>query len=506
MSRHANSAGTDADAAHLASLGYSYDATFRREMSFWGNVSLGFTYLSPIAGIYSMFAFSLGAAGAPMAWALVIALVGQFFVALVFGEVVSNYPVAGGVYPWSRRLWGRKWAWMNGWIYLVALVGTIAAVAYGAAPFIAAIFGGELDATGTVLIALCALAVATLLNSLGTRALSFAALAGFSAEVIGSVIIGGYLLLFGRQHGFEVLFDSQGIGDAFSGGYFGAFAAAALIGCYAYYGFEANGDLAEEIKDPSAQVPKAMRMTLYVGGLACCLLVFPLLLAVPDFHAVARGEVTDPIALLLSEAFGPLYWVAMLVISIAFISCITSIQAATSRLIYSMSRDHFLPASNFLTKFNENRHVPQNALLVAVCLPAMIIVLSLKLEKALTAMIGFGTVGIYIGFQMVVLAALRARLLGWQPAGKFKLRAWALPVNLIALVWGIIAIVNILWPRETGGGWVEDWLLIMTLGGITLVGFIYMQLSGAWQGGSAPAGDAVHATGRSVNTANAVSG
>lgn len=89
----------DEDAAHLASLGYTYDTTFKREMGFWGNVSLGFTYLSPIAGVYAMFAFSFMAAGPPMAWALVIALIGQFFVALVFGEVVSNYPVAGGVYP-----------------------------------------------------------------------------------------------------------------------------------------------------------------------------------------------------------------------------------------------------------------------------------------------------------------------------------------------------------------------------------------------------------------------
>lgn len=80
----------DEDAAHLRSLGYEYDTTFKREMSFWGNVSLGFTYLSPIAGIYAMFAFSFMAAGPPMAWALVIALVGQFLVGLVFGEVVSN--------------------------------------------------------------------------------------------------------------------------------------------------------------------------------------------------------------------------------------------------------------------------------------------------------------------------------------------------------------------------------------------------------------------------------
>lgn len=480
----------DEDAAHLASLGYSYDTTFKREMSFWGNVSLGFTYLSPIAGVYSMFAISLGQAGPPMAWALVIALVGQFFVALVFGEVVSNYPVAGGVYPWSRRLWGRKWAWMNGWIYVVALVGTIAAVAYGAAPFVASVFGGELDAGGTVLVAILTLVIATTLNFMGTKVLSLAATVGLIAELVGSVIIGGYLLLFGRQHDWSVLFDNQGIGDDAPGGYLGAFAAAALIGMFAYYGFEANGDVAEEIKNPSLRVPKAMRMTLYIGGFAANLLVFSLVLAVPDFHAVASGEVADPIGELLHVAFGPIFPVVMGVIVVAFISCITSLQAAASRLVYSMARDGFLPGSKVLAKFNDRRHVPHNALLVAGFFPAAVVVLSLLLEDALTAMVGFGTVGIYMGFQMVVLASLRARIMGWKPAGKFQMGNWGYLVTIIALVWGIAAVVNILWPRPTGGSWAEDYLLIMTTVGVIAVGWIYMLASKAYARGDAPAGDA----------------
>ena len=480
----------DEDAAHLASLGYSYDTTFKREMSFWGNVSLGFTYLSPIAGIYSMFAISLGQAGPPMAWALVIALGGQFFVALIFGEMVSNYPVAGGVYPWSRRLWGRKWAWMNGWIYVVALVGTIAAVSYGAAPFVASVIGAELSAGGTVLVALGTLVIATILNFSGTRVLSLAATVGLIAEMIGAVVISVYLLLFHRKHDFSIFFDNQGIGNDAPGGYLGAFAAAALIGMFAYYGFEANGDVAEEIKDPSRRVPRAMRMTLYIGGFAANLLVFSLVLAVPNFQAVASGESVDPIGSLLHEAFGPIFPVVMFVIVVAFLSCITSLQAAASRLIYSMGRDGFLPASHFLAKFNERRHVPHNALLMAALFPAAVVLFSLLLENALTAMVGFGTVGIYMGFQMVVLAALRARIMGWKPAGKFTLGKWAYPVNIIALAWGVAAVVNILWPRPTGGGWTEDYLLIMTTVGVIAVGWIYMLASKAYQRGDAPAADA----------------
>ena len=480
----------DEDAAHLASLGYDYDTTFKREMSFWGNVSLGFTYLSPIAGVYSMFAISLGTAGPPMAWALVIALVGQFFVALTFGEVVSNYPVAGGVYPWSRRLWGRKYAWMNGWIYVVALVGTIAAVAYGAAPFVGSLFGATLDAGGTVLVALGTLVIATILNFSGTKVLSIAATVGLIAELIGAVVIGVYLIFFGRQHDWSIFFDNQGIGVDAPGGYLGAFAAAALIGMFAYYGFEANGDVAEEIKDPSRQVPKAMRMTLYIGGFAANLLAFSLVLAVPDFQAVASGEDADPIGSLLLANFGPIFPIVMLIIVIAFISCITSLQAAASRLVYSMARDGFLPGSKQLAKFNERRHVPNNALLVAAIVPGLVVILSLFLVQALFALVGFGTVGIYMGFGMVVLAALRARIKGWKPAGKFRLGVWAYPVNIIALVWGVAAIINIIWPRPTGGTWVEDYLLIMTTVGVIAIGWIYMLASKAYLRGDAPAGDA----------------
>lgn len=480
----------DEDAAHLESLGYKYDTTFKRDMTFWGNVSLGFTYLSPIAGVYSMFALSLGTAGPPMAWAMVIALVGQFFVALIFGEVVSNYPVAGGVYPWSRRLWGRKWAWMNGWIYVVALVGTIASVAYGAAPFVASLGGFSVNAGGTVLIALTTLVVATLLNFAGTKVLSLAATIGLIAEMIGAVGIGGYLLLFGRQHDWSIFFDNQGIGEGAPGGYLGAFAAAALIGMFAYYGFEANGDVAEEVKNPSSQVPKAMRITLYIGGFAANLLTFSLVIAVIDFQAVASGESADPIGDLLLANFGPVFPLVMLVVVIAFISCITSLQAAASRLIYSMSRDRFLPGSHMLSKFNSTRHVPSNALLVAAIVPALIVVLSLMLENALTALVGFGTVGIYMAFGMVVLAALRARVLGWKPAGKFTLGAWAYPVNIIALIWGAAAVINILWPRPTGGGWLQDNLLILTTGGIIALGWAYMLISKAYTRGDAPSGDA----------------
>ncbi|MCF2434721.1 hypothetical protein LV779_08135 [Streptomyces thinghirensis] len=49
------------------------------------------------------------------------------------------------------------------------------------------------------------------------------------------------------------------------------FLGAAIIGFYQYYGFEACGDVAEEVAHPGKVIPKAMRRTIYVGGAAATL-------------------------------------------------------------------------------------------------------------------------------------------------------------------------------------------------------------------------------------------
>src|ERR1700679_2940286 len=114
----------ESDAIRLEELGY--EETFERSMSVWENFSLGFTYLSPVVGVYPVFALSMAAGGPPMIWWYVIAACGQMLVCLVFSEIVSQFPIAGGLYPWARRLVGKRWSWMAGWIYGWALFTTAA--------------------------------------------------------------------------------------------------------------------------------------------------------------------------------------------------------------------------------------------------------------------------------------------------------------------------------------------------------------------------------------------
>jgi amino acid transporter len=478
----------DSDAEQLRALGYV--SHFDRTMSKWENFSLGFTYLSPVVGVYTVFATAFVIGGPPMWWTYLAVGLGQLLVCLIFGEVVSQFPISGGLYPWARRLVGKRWAWMAGWVYGWALCCTMAGVATGIAPFLARLFGLESTPVATTVIALALIAITTSLNLSGTRLLARMAMFGFTCEIIGAIVVGGYLLIFARHQPLRVLIDTSFV---HTGSYWPAFLASALAAIFCYYGFEACGDVAEETPDPSRMIPKAMRMTIYIGGAAATWVCLAFVLAIPDIDAVLAGKDPDPIVTLLQAAMGENgFRAVILVVLVSFVSCLLSLQAAASRLVFAYARDQMIFGSRFLSRMSPGHHVPANALIAMGAIPAVIALSSLWLANAINTIISFAAVGIYIAFQMIVLAALIARIKGWRPAGPFSLGAWGVPVNLLALAYGVGAIVNILWPRPQSAAdpWYAVYGMAATTAGVMLIGAAYMVLAKPYARGNAPAGDA----------------
>ncbi len=477
----------DRDSAQLEALGY--DSKFDRSMSMWANFSLGFTYLSPVVGVYTVFAFAIVTGGPPMFWSYLFVGLGQLLVALVFGEIVSQFPIAGGLYPWARRLVGKRWAWMAGWVYLWALCTTIAAVAVGGSPYVAQLLGIHISQAGEVAIAVAMIVLTTALNVSGTRLLARVAMFGFICELLGAVVVGTYLLAVARHQSFRVLFHSFGLGSG--GHYLPAFLASSVAAMFCYYGFEACGDVAEETPDAGRAIPKAMRMTIYVGGFAAMLVCLALVLAVPNLNAVLSGQDSDPVVTTLRTAVGPIGLRAVIaVVLVSFFSCLISLEAATSRLLFSYARDRMILGSTYLSKLSERTRVPVIALLIAGLLPAFIAIAGLFLEDAVRTIIVFGSAGIYVAFQMIVLGALIARAKGWKPSGEFRLGIWAWPVNLAALSYGVLAFVNMVWPRAPQDPWYRNYGMIVGTAVVFATGLFYAAVFRPYNHGDAPAGDA----------------
>jgi amino acid transporter len=274
-----------------------------------------------------------------------------------------------------------------------------------------------------------------------------------------------------------------------------AFLAGATAGLFCCYGFEACADLAEETPDPGRSIPRAMRMTIYMGISASIFVCVALLLAVPDIAAVISGKEINPVGLVLKSAFGVLGARAVIaVVMVSFLSCILSLQAAVSRLLYAYGRDGMVVGSGALTRMSTHAHVPWVALLVAGAIPGLIILSSPFLADAIATIISFATAGIYLAFQMVVVAAIYARLRGWRPGGAFSLGPWGFAVNLVALVYGVGALLDMIWPRTPDQPWFVNYGMIVTMAGILAIGAVYMLLGRPYDQGVAASGDAWHLT------------
>jgi amino acid transporter len=467
---------------------------FKRSIGLVSNFSLGFTYLSPGAGVLSIFAVGLTVAGPPSIWWFPIVAAGQLLVAFVFGEVVSQYPITGGIYPWARRLWGRRYAWMAAWIYMAALIVTTTSVVQFAIPFIGRLIHVEVTPASGLIIALALCAIAFVLNSTGTKTLATIARIGFYCELVGVVGVGVFLLLFERKNSFGALFDSMGVaGDS---PYLWAFMLAALVGLWQFYGFEACGDVAEEVKDPERRIPVAMILTIVVGLIAAFIAYAGFILAAPNLQDIVDGTVSDPIPEIVRGATGDLGMTMLLVVAFTiFLSAVLSQQAALSRLMFSFARDNMLPASKWLSKLHEEiggtGAVPRNAMIVAGCAPMLLSVWLYFKPDSITQVTAFAVLGIYICFQMVVLAALRQRLRGWRPAGAWSLGRLGLPINVLALLYGIFAMVLLALPGDASLPFVDRWIVLIGAAVVVVVGLVYMVAARPFGNSDAPEDDAI---------------
>lgn len=390
----------------------------------------------------------------------------------MFGEVVSQYPLAGGIYPWTRRLWNRRYAWIVSWVYIWAIIVTVTSVAEFGGGFVAALFGIEASPKVGLVTAVALLVLALAFNFSGTKMLGRIARIGLVAELAGVLALGLYLLIFDRHQPFSVFFDPMGAGGDHA--YLGTFLAASLSGLFLFYGFEACGDVAEEVEDPTRRIPKAMMLTIVVGGISGVTSFAGYVLAAPNLQAIVDGKDADPIPSILVDSLGTVGSKLFLIVAItAFVSCVLSLQAAGSRLLYAFARDRMLPGSAWLGKLSDKHRVPANALLVACVVPVLICLYVYVKPDSLARVTAFAVLGIYIAFQAVVLAALRQRLLGWKPAGLWSLGGWGLPVNVIALAYGIFAMVLLIKPGSTGS-FLDRWIVAVGLVIVMGSGLLYL--------------------------------
>jgi amino acid transporter len=450
---------------------FGYRQELPRVLHFWTNWALGFAFISPIVGLYTVVALGAQTAGPAWVWVLPVVLLGQLFVALVYAHLASRWPLAGGIYQWSRRLVGPAYGWWAGWIYMWALVLTLSTVAYGGGFFLGQLLGWEEPSTGeSVLLGLIVMAIFTAVNAAGLHLLRWVVNIGIACELVASVGIAVVLIALFRVQPVSTLTDTTATPD---GGAFGpAFIAALAIGGWVILGFDACGSVAEETRQPRRQVPRAIVISLVTVGVVDILAAVALMLANPDIGAVVSGQAADPVSDAVVAGLGA--WAAkpfLVVVVIAFIACGIAVQATGVRVVFSFSRDGMLPFSRVWRRVSSRNQTP----LYAVALVATLSALAFVYANALSVLVAFATGAYYVGFLAPVAALLYLRLRGrWQhPDGPRGLGKVGLTVNIIAVLWLGFELINIAWPRDLGLPWWQTYAFLLGLACFGALGSAY---------------------------------
>jgi len=483
------------DEALLQKFGYNQE--LRRTLGFLSNFAVAFSYISVSTGTFSLFYLGILAGGPAFFWTWFIVAIGQFIVALNFAELSSHFPIAGSIYQWSKRLSGYTLGWFTGWFYFFAGVLTITAVAFTVPIPLLAIFPGIpatiLGMPSSVFIALVSIVVGTIINIAGVRVMSIINNIGVVAEIIGMFVFALVLLIFFNHQPLSFLFTPSSVSPASLGGpgaqwtpplgdaYIGAFAAALFMSLFVIYGFDTAGTLGEETNDPQRNAPRGVLWAIGLSAIAGVLFLGGTILSInklSDIEAVASGaNFTQTLPTIIQQALGTNWGNVYLgIVLIAVCVCTLAIQSATIRLMFSMGRDGRLPFGKIWGTVNPTLRTPIWAGIAVAVLSAIPFIYSTAIGVIVTG----ATCLIYVSYFLNNTASLGARARGWpRTKAPFSLGRWGMLINILALVYGGLMIINFLWfgglrniyTNPVMGTAFPSWVNIPVLGGTPIFEF-----------------------------------
>ncbi len=443
------------------------DHRLKREFSLWSAFAFAFAFISPIVALYGIFGLSYSTAGPSFWWNFLIVFGGQLLVALVFAELVSRWPVEGSIYQWSRRLLGTAYGWFAGWIYMWTLVVAMAAVSIFSAGFVANVLGWEVTPQQQALIAFVIVLLGTAANVAGRMVLKVLMTGSIIAEVVGSLGLGLFLLFFHRENSIGVLTDGFHTEGFLSLG--GPFLVTMAFVGWSFVGFESAGSIAEEVHEPRKNLPKALIFSIAFIAIVVMFSSLAIILSIPpEIAANSADPVFDTLKYQLGENAAKF---AEVLFTIGFLASFLALQTSASRVIWSYARDNALPAPHVLSRLTKGQKQPAVALVIATVIGSLMIFASQAAPDFYTLMLNFTSGGFYLAFLFVLVGAVVVKATGkWKPS-EFSLGRWSTFVAVVATIWAAFQFLNIAWPRDFYGSWL-NWSIYIAIGGLAVIGAV----------------------------------
>ncbi len=368
-------------------------------------------------------------AGPAIVLSFMVAAIAIGITALIYAEMSSIYPVSGSAYNYTYATLGEFFAWLVGWNLLLEYGVATSAVATGWSGYfrtfidtnfhvtLPTALSGAYDPTKGTFVDLSAFLVIFVIFLLLAIGIKESARVNNIIVYIKIAVLSVFVI-FGLQH-----FDINNIRNFFPFGFEGVWHATSLI-IFAYLGFDAISTVAEETKDPTKTIPKALMLSLAFSTLFFILVSFTLTsmvsykdLNVPDALAFAMVKVDEPfLASIIALGAVVTITTVMLVMGLGF-----------TRVAFALSRDGFLPKK--LCEVHPKYNTPFKLTLIGGFFLAFLA--GFVPLKVLAELVNIGTLFAYFIVAVAIILLRRKGLVGTFRVPMF----WVLiPLNFFLLL------------------------------------------------------------------------
>lgn len=367
----------------------------KRELGWFDTTIIGLASVIGV-GIFVSLGIAAGLSGLSVIFALILAGFLSACNSLNLAQLAANNPVSGGIYEYGYKYLNHWLGFTGGWIYLLGKTAVAATAALGfAGYFLNAV--GLFDKGFIVPVAEGSVLIITLVVLGGMKRSKVTTTVTVFITILSLVFLIVTGLLVHSATGFEYLTFSQNNSDNFLKN---LLESTALM-FVAYNGAARIAMVAEEIKEPRKNIPKAILLTIVV---TLVLYIGVAIVSLGSIGAEALSDTTAQTASLerVALSFGIPGASNILAIgaTTAMLSVLLSIILGLSRLLLAMGRRGDMPS--FMAQLNSSETTPYWAVYF-ICAVIMLLVLTGNVKTTWS----FGAFGGLYRCIIVSLAALK---------------------------------------------------------------------------------------------------
>jgi amino acid transporter len=394
-----------------------------------GTLLLTLSSVTPASSVFVIVPGVIQQAGTGAFLSMLAAALLSFPIALVYSELASAFPIAGGEYSMLGRTLGPAWGFAMLGLILIGNMLTPAVLALGAGVYIGAIFPG-LNPTAVAIVIIVA---STIFGILHIRTNAWVTGIFLLLEILALLALAGLGFFHAERSLADLTFHPVTlIGGSLHPTPLALIGLASSVSVFAYFGFSSAVYFTEEMHEAPRLIGRTILWATVVSVVTELIPVVAVLVGAPDLKSLIASQ--SPFSDFVRQLGGDFLNKAIsLSVAIAIINAVLATLLQNARFLFSTGRDAAWHASinDALTRTHSRFHSPWFATLAAGASSIVMCFLGMNLLLVLT---GTGIVLTYAG---VCAATLAGRSNGSTAHAAFRMKFYpAMPViGLIALVY-----------------------------------------------------------------------